>query len=80
MTTSIKAVLDFFGMSRQLSLLSSKFRGVWKFINPSLSNSFFFEATWELSNKLSFPQSSNEEIPVISSADWLISTNLPSLS
>jgi hypothetical protein len=45
MTTSIKAVLDFFGMSRQLSLLSSKFRGVWNLINPSLSNSFFFEAT-----------------------------------
>ena len=76
MIQSMKAILGFFGVSR---LLFPKFRGAWNLINPSLSSSSFFEATWGLSNKLSFSKSFNEEAPVICNADWLISINLPSL-
>ena len=56
------------------------FNGIWNLTNPSLSNSSFFEATYELLNKLSFVQSFKDEIPVIFNADGLTSTKLPSLS
>ena len=56
------------------------FKGIWNLTNPSLSNSSFFEATYELLNKLSFVQSFKDEIPVIFNADGLTSIKLPSLS